>query len=103
LHLAHFVAAFESPEGNYQKTDSLYHAPADTYLENCYGLSEETKSVMLFGHNPGITYLANEVSSEFITNVATSGILIIDSNAESWTDLSFDNCRLIDYKAPKLI
>ena len=82
--------------------DSLYHAPEDTYLEVCFGLGEEVTSVMLFGHNPGITYLANSVSSRYIDNVPTCGVLVIDSTAERWNLMDFSNCKLKDFLYPKM-
>ncbi|MDF1699142.1 MAG: histidine phosphatase family protein [Saprospiraceae bacterium] len=82
--------------------ESLYHAPEDTYLEVCFALEETCKSVMLFGHNPGITYLANSVSREYIDNVPTCGVLVIDSSAKSWTDVDFSNSKLIHFIYPKM-
>jgi len=82
-------------------TDTLYHAPAETYLENCYGLPESIESVMLFGHNPGITYLANEVHDEYIDNVPTCGVLVISTSASTWDQVDFSNCTLQLLKVPK--
>ncbi len=86
---------------NIRKSDDLYHAPAYTYMESCFSLSEDIKSVMLFGHNPGITHLANEVGEKFISNVPTCGILVIDSKCKTWQDLDFDNCSLLQLITPK--
>ena len=81
---------------------SLYHAPEDTYLSVCFGLEEEIDSVMLFGHNPGITYLANSVTDKYIDNVPTCGVLVIDADVDRWSDLDFTNCKLIDFLYPKM-
>jgi len=82
--------------------DSLYHAPEDSYLEVCFGLDEDINSVMLFGHNPGITYLANSVSDEYIDNVPTCGVLVIDASIDTWNKLDFSNCTLEDFLYPKM-
>ena len=81
---------------------SLYHAPEDTYLNVCFGLDDEVGSVMLFGHNPGITYLANSVSENYIDNVPTCGVLVIDSKINKWSDLDFSNSKLKDFIYPKM-
>jgi len=81
---------------------SLYHAPEDSYLEVCFGLDEDIDSVMLFGHNPGITYLANSVSDDYIDNVPTCGVLVIDSKAKTWNQVDFSNCTLKDFLYPKM-
>ena len=84
------------------KDHSLYHAPEDSYLNACYGLDDNVDSVMLFGHNPGITYLANSVSDDYIDNVPTCGVLVIDASIDKWSDLDFSNCILKDFIYPKL-
>lgn len=87
----------------FSTNDSLYHAPEDEYITACYGLGEEVSSVMLFGHNPGITYLANLVAASYVDNVPTCGILVIDSSADSWQEIGFENCRLIQMQSPKTL
>jgi phosphohistidine phosphatase len=85
---------------SYEK--SLYLAPEDTYLEVCFELDANLGSVMLFGHNPGITHLANSVSDQSIDNVPTCGVLVIDAHIEKWNELDFLNCKLIDFIYPKM-
>lgn len=91
---------FEDDKLSYENT--LYHAPEDTYLSVCFGLDDDVNSVMMFGHNPGITYLANSVSENYIDNVPTCGVLVIDSTIEKWDELDFSNCRLKDFIYPKM-
>lgn len=81
---------------------TLYHAPEDTYVDVCFGIEDSIDSVMMFGHNPGITYLANSVSDEYIDNVPTCGVLVIDTPVASWNDLSLNNCKLVDFLYPKM-
>jgi len=81
---------------------SLYHAPEDTYISACFGLDDDLNAVMLFGHNPGITDLANSVTDNYIDNVPTCGVLVIDADIKSWVDLDFSKCKLIDYLYPKM-
>ena len=97
-----FKNEFQVSDENFSKEPDLYHAPEDTYLEVCFGLDEEINSVMLFGHNPGITYLANSVANTYIDNVPTCGVLVIDAKIDRWEDLSFTDCTLIDFIYPKM-
>lgn len=97
-----FCSALEIDKANFTHDSSLYHAPEDTYLSVCYGIDDSINSVMLFGHNPGITYLANSVTDDYIDNVPTCGVLIIDASIDNWTDLDFSNCKLIDFLYPKM-
>ena len=80
----------------------LYHAPAEAYIEQCYGLPEDVDSVMFFGHNPGITYLANKVSNDFIDNVPTCGVLVIDMDVPDWQQADINRSEMVDMLYPKL-
>lgn len=99
----YFAAVLEIDAQHINVYDSLYHAPAQQYLEMCYGLSNDVDSVMMFGHNPGITYLANEVSSTYIDNVPTCGVLVIDYSGQNWQDLDISKCSLRSLYTPKSI
>jgi len=98
-----FLKEFDLKEGLYRLESGLYHAPSDKYFEEASLLDEQYSSVMMFGHNPGITYLANEVSSNFIDNVPTSGVLVIDSTAKTWSEIDPSNCKLVDFLYPKML
>lgn len=97
-----FCSVFEFDAQKLTLENELYHAPEDKYLDACYGLDDNLESVMLFGHNPGITYLANSVSEEYIDNVPTCGVLVIDAKIDHWTDIEFSKCTLIDFIYPKM-
>jgi len=96
-----FREKFGTDRSNYILEEKLYHAPEDTYIEVCFGLSDEVNSVMMFGHNPGITYLANSVSAAYIDNVPTCGVLVVDAKIKNWNQLDFLHCRLVDFMYPK--
>jgi len=100
---SHFAEVLEIDPVHYMAYDSLYHAPAQTYIETCYQLGDEVSSVMLFGHNPGITYLANEVATDFIDNVPTCGVLVIDYSGDSWQSIDVNQCSLRTMITPKSI
>ena len=97
-----FCDALEMDASKLTYEKSLYHAPEDTYVDVCFGLNDAIQSVMLFGHNPGITYLANSVSQDYIDNVPTCGVLVIDASIDKWTELDFSRCKLVDFLYPKM-
>jgi phosphohistidine phosphatase len=43
--------------------------------------------VMLVGHNPGLTDLAERLSGSPVDNIPTAGILAIDFEVDSWRDI----------------
>jgi len=80
---------------------NLYLAPESTYIQVCRSLHDDVDSVMLFGHNPGITYLANTIPNTMIDNVPTCGVLVVDVEIDSWKDLSLEKGKLIEFLYPK--
>ncbi len=79
---------------------SLYHGRPQNYLDSMYALDDKTNSVILIGHNPTMTYMANEISNEFIDNVPTAGV-IIGTYVGDWTDISFDKIEFLKMMTPK--
>ena len=60
--------------------------------------------VAIFGHNPGITYLANELDSKiYIDNVPTAGVVIGEIDIEHWEDFSVAKTVLKDLLYPKML
>ncbi len=79
---------------------SLYHGIPQKYLDCMYGLDEETRSIIMVGHNPTMTYIANEISDQFIDNVPTAGV-IIGTFEGAWTEVNFDQIKFVKMMFPK--
>ena len=80
----------------------LYHGEPDDYLE-VINLQEETVSALaLFGHNPGITYLANILKPNITDNIPTCGIIIctVKDNVD-WNNVDWKHIRLDRILTPK--
>jgi phosphohistidine phosphatase len=56
-------------------------------MELLAGISEDTDTVMLFGHNPGFTDLAGFLSSEAVDVIPKCGIVSITFNTKTWSDI----------------
>ncbi len=98
------TANFFSTEFNKEiiDTKNLYHANAEVYFDELMGLDTSISSVALFGHNPGITHLANLVSEVYIDNIPTCGICHLKSNVNSWDDVNVSNTKLHTLYFPKM-
>ena len=59
----------------HQAVDELYEGSPRHYLAVVNGLAETAEKVMIVGHNPSITYLAEYLSHEQLGNVPTCGIV----------------------------
>ena len=66
----------------------LYLAEVDETMDILFGIDDSIQSVMIFGHNPGFTELANYLSRLNISNIPTTGIVMLDFKTEKWTGIS---------------
>ncbi len=97
----YFLQAYEIAETKLRVRDSIYHASVNTLLENIHKIDEEANSAILFGHNPGITYLVDELTNLGPDNIPTCGISILESDAEYWSNFEDEDIKFADYMYPK--
>ncbi|HDR89217.1 MAG TPA: histidine phosphatase family protein [Bacteroidetes bacterium] len=67
---------------------SIYRASAHNLMQMAESLPEEVHSVMIVGHNPAFTDLANHFLPKPVENVPTSGLVVLDFQATSWKEVS---------------
>ena len=72
------------PEKAVVMRNDLYHATAERLLDIVHRLQDGWHQVMLVGHNPGFTELANRLYPEVIDNVPTAGIVSLTFESTSW-------------------
>lgn len=70
------------------KDSDLYHASEDEIYSTLFALPDNINSVMLFGHNPTLTYFVNYYVSPTIDNLPTSGTVSITFACEKWEQIS---------------
>jgi len=68
--------------------EDIYEASMRTLFNTITTLDDQHKSVMLIGHNPGFTYLAEYLTKEVIENVPTCGVVCIEFDIDSWKEVS---------------
>ncbi len=66
--------------------DRLYGAAVDELLDVLHKLDDTLKCVMLFGHNPELTALANRLSSK-ISDLPTCAVAEFSFDAKSWSKI----------------
>lgn len=80
----------------------LYHAAPPTVEAHIRNLPDEWKTVLVFGHNPGYTDLANRLQNDlYIENLPTCGIVGASSDVEEWKDFTLADAKRIAYFYPK--
>lgn len=79
----------------------LYHADESRLLGEVQAQPDEAGSLMLFGHNPGLTGFATRLCRYPFGNVPTCGVVCIDFPVDSWRGVAYDQGVLQFYDYPK--
>lgn len=67
------------------KTDrKIYDGYYDRILDLIYDTDNDVQSLMIFGHNPTITHLANLFLNPGIENMATSCVVCLTFDTDKW-------------------
>ncbi|NIS80425.1 MAG: histidine phosphatase family protein [Anaerolineales bacterium] len=79
----------------------LYMASAHELLDLIRYLDDVYAEVMLFGHNPGFTDLANFLTEYDVDNIPTSGVFCVDFDVLSWGEVSEGSGKVAFFDYPK--
>ncbi len=97
-----FRRAMEIPAANCLFDKALYHAWPRGIEARIRELPAAWDTVLLFGHNPGYTELANQlVHHSFIDNVPTCGVVGATTTIDHWSDFTLADSRRTVYLYPK--
>lgn len=80
---------------------AIYEANVKTLLGVVNHLPQQFEQIALFGHNPGLTDLANYLSNGHIYNMPTCSIVIIEFPFENWEEISSDTGKVMLFDYPK--
>ena len=58
--------------------------------------------LMLFGHNPGMTYLVNDLSNLDLDNLPTCGVVVLKFDVYSWSEVGETEADRADLDSPKM-
>jgi len=81
--------------------ENIYEASAGELMDIIINIEDKYNSVMIFGHNPGLTMLHNRLSNHYIDNIPTCGIIALKFN-ESWKNINSQLTELVFFEYPKL-
>lgn len=81
--------------------EAIYGARKEELLTIIRQTPDNIDNLMLVGHNPEITELANFLSPEHITDMPTAAVVGIRFNCVSWSEINKENTTLALYDFPK--
>jgi phosphohistidine phosphatase len=96
-----FVDKIGFPVGKIVIEERIYDASTYDLLEIIKELDDKLDIVVLFGHNPGLTNLANLLNDVEIDNIPTCGVFAIEFDVKSWRKISEKNGTFISFDYPK--
>ncbi|MEM9338065.1 MAG: histidine phosphatase family protein [Bacteroidota bacterium] len=96
----HFCDQFKVDESNIELNQGLFHAGAQQIL-NVIRSAKNCERLAVFGHNPGFTDCANQLTNSMIPNVPTCGVVGISFPVENWQDVSFGLGKQEFFYVPK--
>lgn len=92
LHTAiMFARELKVPFSGFQVDENLYMGGLDSILDIVSGVDNNTCSLMVFGHNPDFTDLANYFLKDHINNIPTCGMVKLVFNANGWENIQKSN------------
>ena len=84
-----------------QQEDRLYHASTQRLLKLIADQDTGFNSLMIVGHNPGLTDFANYLIPDLTDNIPTCGFVSVEIDRDDW-DLDHDaETRLVVFDYPK--
>ena len=84
-----------------QKEDGLYLASQDEILDVIVAQDVGFNSLMLFGHNPGLTDLVNYFVPGLTSNLPTAGVVSLELDSDDWSFYERPEATLLVHDWPK--
>lgn len=89
------------PKKDIETDESIYLASVSTLLHVIQNIEGSYQQVMLFGHNPGFTELAEYLTNQQFDNIPTCGIVCMDFDIKSWKEVGEGKGMLVSFDYPK--
>ena len=96
-----FAEILGCPLSSIQYARELYHADSKEILRVIQSFGDARTSVMIVGHNPGLTDLVNELCNEVIANIPTSGVVEVQIQIDSWKNVKWGGGKQVLFDYPK--
>ncbi|MEO9893782.1 histidine phosphatase family protein [Aurantibacter sp.] len=83
-----FLRQLYLPLSKLEIRNELYDFSGNEVLNVVKNLNDNLNSVMIFGHNHAFTHIANSLGNNYIDNVPTSGLVDLNFEVESWSEIT---------------
>lgn len=82
----------------------LYNARAETILKLVQSADEDTATILVIAHQPGMQETANRLLPEWeIDEYPTAKVAVLEFDSPSWFEVAWGDGRLVAEMTPKLL
>lgn len=78
----------------------LYHAMPETYESVIQELDDAIQTIIIVGHNPGISFIADIANPGKTTNLPTCGMIITSIDIDKWEDCTLKRLNVLSIEVP---
>lgn len=94
-----FKEDLKIPEDRFQVKKELYTFDRNSLLQVIKNCNSSVENLMIFGHNPAMTGVANSLGDQHFTNIPTTGLCMIEFKSDDWQGVK--NGKTLLYLFPK--
>lgn len=98
----YFCHEFGIKDSDIDFQKDIYEALESDILKIVKDLPKNAKTVLLFGHNPTLTYFTNRFNEDPIDNLPTCGIVRLDASIDDWSAFSVKTAKVTGLWYPKM-
>jgi phosphohistidine phosphatase len=96
-----FLRVLKVPLDKLFVNELFYHASDDELFDKIRTTDNKADTIMIFGHNPTFTSLANKFAKNEIDNIPTTGVVVLSFDADEWGKISRKNLLEEEFDYPK--
>lgn len=89
------------PQDKISQSEKLYHASIKDFMSVVKETNDDVNTLMVIGHNPGLTEFVNFISPANISNVPTCGVVCLEFNFDKWDSIINSRGILRFFEYPK--
>ena len=102
LQTAQILAAeLDFPKERIITAKGIYEAGVSDLLKVIRSIEDAFQHVLLIGHNPGMTDLANYLTDARLDNLPTCGVVCADFDVSSWKEVAAGQGTFVFFDCPK--
>lgn len=94
-----FQDSLKVPESRFHIKKELYTFDSSSLLRVIKTCDNNVENLMIFGHNPAMTGVANNLGDQHFSNIPTTGLCMLEFKTEDWKDIR--NGKTLMYLFPK--